>query len=50
MDIAAAGGNLREILSAGEWSSPAFLRYLDWVELEKLVALQAHMDDSDESE
>jgi hypothetical protein len=48
MDIAAAGGDLRAILAAGEWSSPAFLNYLDVSELEKQVALQAHLDDSDE--
>ena len=50
MDIAAAGGDLREILTAGEWSSPAFLKYLDGTEIEKLVALQAHLDDSGDSD
>ena len=48
MDIAAAGGDLKTILAAGQWSSPAFLKYLDVSELEKQVALQAHLDDSDE--
>ena len=28
-DIRARGGTLREILEAGEWRSPAFLRYFD---------------------
>jgi hypothetical protein len=48
MDIAAAGGDLQTILAAGQWSSPAFLKYLDVSELETQVALQAHLDDSDE--
>ena len=49
-DLAVAGGDLRAILEAGEWSSPAFLKYLNVSELERQVVVQAHVDDSDEEE
>ena len=49
-DITEAGGDLKEILAAGEWLSPAFLKYLDVAELEKQVVVQAHLDDSDEDD
>ena len=42
-----AGAPLYEILSAGEWSSPAFLQYLDYWRLEADVVIQAHVDESD---
>ena len=50
MDLASAGGTLKTILAAGEWTSPAFLKYLDISELEEQAVLQAHVDDSDGSE
>ena len=43
-----AGAPLWEILEAGQWSSPAFLKYLDLHSLERDVVVQAHMADSDE--
>ena len=49
-DLAEAGGGLKQILDAGEWVSPAFLRYLDITQLEKRVAVQAHLDESDDDE
>lgn len=42
------GASLYEILKAGEWSSPAFLNYLDLHELEKEAVVEAHMDESDD--
>ena len=42
------GASLYEILKAGEWSSPAFLSYLDLHSLEKDAVIQAHVDESDE--
>ena len=42
-----AGSPLWEILAAGEWSSPAFLKYMDIHQLEANMVLQSHMDDSD---
>ena len=33
-DLQAQGASLYEILQAGEWRSPAFLKYLDLEELE----------------
>ena len=41
------GCALWEILAAGEWSSPAFLAYLDLHQLESDLVLQSHMDESD---
>ena len=49
-DLQSRGAGLLEILSAGEWRSPAFLKYLDMQELEKHAVLQAHLDDSSESD
>ena len=42
------GASLYEILKAGEWSSPAFLSYLDLHELEKEAVVEAHLDESDD--
>ena len=42
-----SGATLAEILLAGEWSSPAFLQYLDMYQLERDAVLQAHVDESD---
>jgi hypothetical protein len=45
-DLRKGGASLYEILSAGEWSSRAWLRYLDLQELETGVVLEAHVDES----
>ena len=48
-DLLRRGKPLYEILRAGEWSSPAFLAYLDRAELEDLAVMEAHLDEeSDE--
>ena len=49
-DLLNSGGKLFEILEAGEWRSPAFLKYINTCELERDVVLQAHLDDSSEDE
>ena len=41
------GAPLYEILSAGEWRSPAFMSYMDLHQLERDVVIQAHVDDSE---
>lgn len=41
------GAPLWEILEAGEWSSPAFLKYLDLHRLDTELVVQAHANDSD---
>ena len=41
---------LWEILAAGEWRSPAFMKYLDLHRLETDVVVQAHMDESDDED
>ena len=41
------GSSLWEILAAGEWSSPAFLKYMDLNQLETDLVLKSHLDDSD---
>ena len=42
------GAPLWVILAAGEWTSPAFLRYLDIHRLETDLVIQAHIENSDE--
>ena len=49
-DLLESGSSLREILSAGEWRSPAFLQYLDIEKMEHDMVVQAHMDDSEDDE
>jgi len=49
-DLAEAGRPLHEILTAGEWSSPAFLKYLDLHKLESQMVVQSHCDESDEED
>ena len=41
------GAPLGEILEAGEWSSPAFLKYLDLHRLDAELVVQAHAGESD---
>jgi len=41
------GAPLYEILEAGDWKSPAFLKYLDRARLERDLVIQAHLDESD---
>ena len=45
-DLQLKGASLYQILAAGEWRSPAFLSYLDLVELERDVVIEAHLDES----
>jgi hypothetical protein len=45
-DLRASGASLWVILTAGQWSSPAFLKYLDTGKLEADAVLQAHLDES----
>ena len=47
LDLQLSGASLYEILTAGEWRSPAFLKYLDMHRLEADAVLQAHVDESD---
>jgi hypothetical protein len=49
-DSQVSGASLFEILSAGGWSSPAFLKYIDACELEREVALQSHLDELSDEE
>ena len=49
-DLRASGATLYEILTAGQWRSPAFLTYLDIHTLEADAVLQAHMDESSSDE
>ena len=45
-DLQCNGASLYEILSAGEWRSPAFMQYLDVNTLERDVVVEAHVDES----
>jgi hypothetical protein len=49
-DLQENGSTLRDILNAGEWRSPAFLRYLDVDLLEHAAVLEAHLDESSDEE
>lgn len=48
LDLQQRGGTLREILQAGEWSSPAFLSYLDMTQLELGAVVEAHLAESED--
>ena len=47
-DMVDKGANLRTILLAGEWKSPAFLAYLDWSTLEAGAVMEAHLEESED--
>ena len=49
-DLQDAGKSIKEILSAGEWKSPAYLKYQDLDKYEHDIILSAHLDDSDGDE
>ena len=46
----AAGATLKQILDAGQWSSPRFLAYIDINTLERDVVVSAHLDESDDED
>ena len=49
-DMLRNGSTVNEILAAGQWRSPAFLRYLDLEELERDAVVEAHVYDSSSEE
>ena len=49
-DLQQAGASLREILDAGQWRSPRFLKYLDMNSLEKDLVVSAHLAESSDEE
>jgi hypothetical protein len=49
-DLQQAGASLREILDAGQWRSPRFLKYLDMDSLEKDLVVSAHIAESSDEE
>ena len=48
--VGAAGAPLWAILQAGEWRSPAFLKYLDLHKLDMDLVMQAHVDEESDSD
>ncbi len=46
-DLRLSGCSLLEFLEAGEWSSPAFLKYLEMATLDRDVVMSAHVEESD---
>ena len=46
-DLQYNGASLKEILSAGEWSPPAYLQYQDVDKMEHDMVLSMYLDDSD---
>ena len=49
-DLASATSDLRTILDAGQWTSPAFMKYLDMTKIETDMVVQAHQDDSEDED
>ena len=49
-DLQLGGARLKEMLEAGQWSSPAFMKYLDMDDIERDLAVEAHLDESDADE
>ena len=49
-DLQMSGASLAEFLAAGEWRSPAYMKYTDLNELEYGVVMQAHVEDSSSEE
>jgi hypothetical protein len=49
-DLQVSGASLAEILAAGQWRSPAFLQYLDIEQLEHDAVVEAHLEESSDSE
>ena len=45
-----SGSPLHVILEAGQWASPAFLKYIDVNRLDEELVLQAHCDESSGSD
>ena len=48
--VQAAWKPLYLIPQAGEWKSPAFLKYLDLVALDRDMVVQAHLDEESEDD
>jgi hypothetical protein len=49
-DLKLSGATLYEILMAGEWRSPAFLKYLDLHELESAAVIEAHLAEESDAD
>ena len=48
LDLVTKGARLATILAAGQWSSPAFMMYLDMNKLETSAVVEAHLEESDD--
>ena len=49
-DLVESGSSLAVILAAGEWKSPAFMAYIDHGKLEAAVVVEAHANESSDSD
>ena len=49
-DLRESGCDLGKILYMGQWSGPAFLKYVNITELEASTVLSAHVDESSSEE
>jgi len=47
LDLQCSGAPLWEILEAGEWTSPAFMKYLDLHRLDAELVIQGHAVESE---
>ena len=46
LDLQLAGAPLHEILTAGDWASPAFMAYMNKYRLERDLVQQAHLQEA----
>jgi len=49
-DMQESGASLQEILLAGGWRGPGFMKYMHLGDLERVAVIQAHQNDSSEDE
>ena len=47
LDLQLSGAPLAEILAAGEWRSPAFMKYLNMHQLKEDLVVPAHLEESE---
>ena len=47
LDVQASGRPLAEVLAAGEWRSPAFLKYSNVHQLQEGQVFEAHLEESE---
>lgn len=47
LDLQMSSASLADILAAGEWRSPAFMKYLSMHQLQEDLVIEAHLEESE---